>query len=71
MDFLSSAKTRHEKALSERFGQRVTIDRMDASLVRNVEFSCSEEFPDICPDDSFTGFSTHRNGDRAFLTFWR
>lgn len=71
LDFLSSAKSRHEDALSERFGQRVTIDRLDTSLVRSVEFSCSEDFPEIVPDESYTGFSTHRKGDTVSLTFWR
>lgn len=69
-DFLLQAK-KYEKTLSERFGKNVTIDRIENRVVKNIEFSVNEEFPDIDPEIDFSGISTHREGDKVFLTFWR
>ena len=71
LDFLRQAKGRHERALSERFGEEVTIDKIESHLVKNLEFSAEEEFPDVDPEMNYTGFSSFRRGDKVFLTFWR
>ena len=71
LDFLREAKGRHEDALSERFGARVTIDRLEGHLVKNLEFSVDDEFPDLDPEMDYAGFSSFRRGDKVFITFWR
>ena len=71
IDFLKSAKGRHEKVLSDRFGKSVTIDRLESSLVKNIEFSALEELPELGLDEAYNGFATFRDGDKVFVTFWR
>lgn len=71
LDFLKQAKGRHERALSERFGTEVTIDRIESHLVKNLEFSVDEEFPDVDPEMNYAGFSCFRRDGKVFLTFWR
>lgn len=71
LDFLKSAKGRHEQALSVRFGEGVTIDKLDAGLVRNIKFPVGEEFPEIPVSEPFSGFSVHRDADTVSVTFWR
>jgi hypothetical protein len=70
-DFLSMAKDKHERALSKRFGSEVTIDRIETRIVNNLEFDAREDFPDIDFKLGYTGFCTHREGEKIFLTFWR
>lgn len=70
-DFLKIAKGKHEATLSKRFGMEVTIDRIETRVVKNMEISASEEFPDIDPEIDPNGLSVHREGERVFLTFWR
>lgn len=71
IDFLSSAKGKYEKTLSDAFGAEVTIDTIETRLVKSIEFSSEDEFPEIAPENEFTGISTFRDGERVFLTFWR
>lgn len=70
IDFLNTAKGRHEKALSEIFGTHVTIDSLDGRLVKNVEFNVGDDMPEI-PGDTYSGCSSFRRGEKVFVTFWR
>ena len=70
-EFLKSSKGRYEKVLADIFGVSVTIDSLESRLVNNLEFSADEEFPDIDTNESYTGLSASRVGDRIFVTFWR
>ena len=38
LDFLSKAKSHHEQALSDHFGEEVTIDKIERHLAKNMEF---------------------------------
>jgi hypothetical protein len=71
LDFLRAADAKHEEALSKRFGAEVTIDRLESHLVKNMEFSVKDECPSLDPENSYTGVSSFRRGDKVFLTFWR
>lgn len=69
-DFILAAEERHEKALSSHFGTEVTIDKFDPSPIKNVDFMIGEE-PDLEPASNYTGFGVYRDGERAWITFWR
>lgn len=70
-EFLDAAKGKYEPAISKRFGVPVTIDTIDSRTVVNVEFSSTEEFPDINTEGEYAGFALYREGERVFLTLWR
>jgi hypothetical protein len=70
MDFLAEVEDRHAAALSDYFGEEVTIDKFDPSPIRNVEFDLGDP-PDLDFASNYTAFSSHREGDIIKITFWR
>lgn len=71
LDFLGKVKASHEDIISEHFGTRVTIDRIERHLVRNDEFLVEDDHVDFKLHDFYTGFSTYRKEGRVYVTFWR
>jgi hypothetical protein len=71
LDFLRSAKGAHEDILSEYFKTTVTIDKIERSIVKNIELDVQEEDPSFEFEDIYTSFSTYRNKDKIYITFWR
>jgi len=69
--FLDAARGCHEQALAKRFGTNVTIDTIDSRVVVNLEFLSEDEFPRIDYEGEYSGFTTHRDADRVYLTLWR
>jgi hypothetical protein len=70
LDFLRSAKDRHEDVLSLYFKDTVTIDKIDRHLVKNIEFGLDDE-PELEFAEIYSGFSTFRKKDKIHITFWR
>lgn len=70
-NFLYEIQKKSEDDLLEIFGVEVTIDRIENRIVKNVEFSIDEEFPNIQPEINYTGFNSYREGNKVFITFWR
>jgi hypothetical protein len=71
LDFLKSAKGSHEDIISEHFGTHVTIDKIERHLVLNKEFLIKDDNVDFELEENFTSFSTFRNEERVYVTFWR
>ena len=71
LDFLAKAKNHHEHALSSHFGEDVTIDKIERHLVKNMEFTTECELVDFDLEEHYTAFSTHRDKDKIYVTFWR
>jgi hypothetical protein len=71
LDFLRTIKPHHEEAISEHFKEYITIDRIEHNLVVNKEFTVDDDHVDFDLYENFTGFSTYRNSNKVFITFWR
>lgn len=71
LDFLRTAKHSHADALSDHFGELVTIDKLENHLVINSEFLVDNDHVDFNIYENFTGFSTYRKDNEVFITFWR
>ena len=71
LDFLSKAKSHHEQALSDHFGEEVTIDKIERHLAKNMEFDVECELVDFELEEHYTAFSAHREEGRVYVTFWR
>lgn len=71
LDFLKKAKGVHEDIISEHFGTLVTIEKIERNLVTNLEFSVNDENVDFELEDEYTAFSSYRNGEKVYVTFWR
>lgn len=71
LDFLRSVKNSHEDVLSEYFKTTVTIDKIERTLVKNVVLSINEEEPNFDFEELYTDFSTYRDKDKVYITFWR
>lgn len=70
IDFLSLSDHRYELLLSEHFGKRVTIDKMDRRSVVNLEFD-THSCPDLNSMSPYSGFGCFRKGNTVKVTFWR
>jgi len=70
VEFLEAAGEIHEAALSDHFGEPVTIDKASLRPVVNIEFDCGE-LPDMSNISDYAGFSASRDGDTVRMTIWR
>lgn len=72
IDFMNSVKDQHLEILSDHFGKLVTIDRLDYATVKNVDFGL-EEAEDRLREfgSTYPGFSTFRDGERLYVSFYR
>lgn len=68
LDFLNDSKS-YEDSLSEYFGRKVTIDKVEPNSVKNSEFSVSEDH--VNPEDAFSEICLHREGEKVGMTLWR
>ncbi len=70
LEFLDAAGPAHESALSEYFGEPVTIDKARHRAVENVSFRL-DDHPPMDGEWDYSGFACHRDGDALKITLWR
>ena len=72
MDFLNAVSQDHISIMSEYFGDEVRIDKLDYSIVKNVEYDLGGMADGLnsC-DDWFANFVVSRDSDRGYISFWR
>ena len=71
MDFMNDIGKEHIQILEHHFKTKVTIDKLDYHVVRNYTFSASELEGELNKIKGFANFSTHRDGNQVYLSFWR
>jgi hypothetical protein len=70
LEFLEAAGAPHESALSDHFGEEVTIDKARHRTVENLSFRV-DDHPPMDEGWDYSGFGCHREGDTIKITFWR
>lgn len=75
LDFLNKAKKEHEDIISKHLGTTVTINKIEYSVVKNLEFSIEEaelELNLLEASNPFQHyFGTYRDKEKVYITFWR
>ena len=71
MDLLNSLENEHIAILENYFNTKITLDKLDYHLVKNYDFSLDEAEEKLSEIKGFANFSSYRNGDRLYLSFWR
>ena len=71
IDLLNSLENEHIAILDNYFNAKVTLDKLDYHLVQNYDFNLNEAEEKLSELKGFSNFSSYRNGDRLYISFWR
>lgn len=71
LDLLNGLKEEHLAALGEHFGTEVSVDKLDYSVVRNLETTVEGAVLELQEHESFLDMALYRNGDRLYISIWR
>lgn len=74
LDFLNSVKDEHLEALGEYFGERIVVEKLYYGTTRNLKIPLSDAESvcnHLCEVDGFNYFSTWRDGEYLYISFWR
>jgi hypothetical protein len=70
LDLLNSLESEHLEKLEKYFRQKVTINKIDNSIVKNYSFS-PQDSDDLCGFIEYKEFCAYRSKDSIHLSFWR
>jgi hypothetical protein len=75
LDFLNRFKKEHEIIISKHLNTTVTIDKLDYSVVKNLELDIEDAELELTMIDAeeplHSYFGTYRKNDKIYITFWR
>lgn len=73
LDFLNKVGPEHEKIISEKLGEEITIEKLDYLVVKNMELEIEDAELDLnlVSESLYSYFSTYRTKDKLYVTFWR
>jgi hypothetical protein len=61
----------HTKILSRYFNTKVIVDNLDYHIVKHFDYSLEDTYDQLKQLEGFSNFSTYRNGDLLYISFWR
>ena len=71
LDFMNDIKPEHLEILGQHFNTTVTIDRLNYGTVKNFETSLESAEKELNQGDWLPYFSTYRDKDRLYISWWR
>jgi len=73
LDFLNHIREEDIKKLEEFFGERIIIEKLNYSTVKNLKIPLSQKevCQKLCEVIGFNYFSTWRDDEHLYISFWR
>jgi hypothetical protein len=72
LDLLNGIRDEHIEAMEKYFGERVIVEKLYYNTTRNIKIPISDSMCDqLCEILNFTYFSTWRDEDYLYISFWR
>lgn len=73
LDFLNQIGDEELFVLEEHFGEKIQVEKLNYSIVQNLKIPLSEEgiCEQLCHVVGFNHFSTWRDDDYLYVSFWR
>lgn len=73
LDFLNGLEDEDVSILEQYFGEKIFVERLNYSIVTNVRIPLNESTlcKELCEIEGFNYFSTWRDGDFLYISFWR
>lgn len=73
LDFLNTLNDEHVEALEVYFGQSIFVEKLNYSLSQSVKIPVDkfEICKELCKVQEFNYYSTWRDEDFVYITFWR
>lgn len=73
LDFLNQLDEHHIESLSEFFGERIVVEKLNYNIVSNIKIPLSQ--PEICDQlcavIGFNNYSMWRDDMHLYISFWR
>lgn len=76
LDFLNGVKQKHIDVLSNFFQEEVTVEKFDYHSIKNFTFSNDQKIDEELnlmeyKNELYSYFSTYKDKDNFYVTFWR
>jgi hypothetical protein len=71
LDYLNALGENQIKTLEKYFDRTVTIDKLDNSIVKNVEFSIEKAEEELLRLGIIGNLVSYRRGNRIYLSIWK
>lgn len=73
LDFLNSLEDEDVTALEEYFGEKIIVERLNYNIAQSLRIPLNESTICnlLCDIEGFVYFSTWRDADFLYITFWR
>ncbi len=73
LDFLNQLNDSDLPILENYFGEKIIIERLNYDIVQNIKLPLSEVgiCAELCNTEGFSNFSTWRDNEHLYISFWR
>lgn len=73
LDVLNALTEEHILSLEEYFGEKITLEKLNYSVVKNLSLPLEEIdlCQELCELEGFDYFSTWRDEEKVYISFWR
>jgi len=71
LDLLNSLEEEHIKIIEKHLNTRVTLNKIEYNVVKNLEFPISGAEDELNKIKGFDNFSISRKGNQLYVCFWR
>jgi hypothetical protein len=71
LDVLNSLTEEHAEILSQHFNSKVTIDKLEYAVVRNLELPIDKAEEGLESIEGFENFTASMDSERLYISFWR
>ena len=71
MDFLNDLTDEHKKIMESYFGIGITVDKMDYHIAKHYDCTLEEAENKLNTIGGFSNFSSYRDGNHLYISFWR
>jgi hypothetical protein len=71
LDFLNQLNEDDIHTLEVYFDRKIMVEKLNYSVVKNLQAPLSEVCKTLCEVDGFAYFSTWRDNDSLYISFWR
>lgn len=73
LDFLNTLSEQDVNVLEEYFGKKIFVEKLNYNVSRNIKVPLSETgaCEELCKVSDFNYFSTWRDSEHLYISFWR
>jgi len=71
LDFINGLDDTHLELLEAYFDERVTIERLNYSVAKNIKVPLGEACDALCRVDGFNQLGMWRDDEFLYISFWR